>query len=200
MRNRFILLVLLLLSATGAKAAVLLTLEGGAPTPDGSGGFTYVYDARLQASAVLQPTDFVTLYDFAGLSGLGPTSFVPDPDLATLGTFAFQVSSLNVGPVPIDLKVPVTDSAAFPNVTVTLIGTENIVPPGRSIPLGTLTLTSSIGDLQRLSVASEFQVQGLGTGNRSTALGPVPEPSTYAFMALGLLAAGLSCRARNRHS
>src|SRR6185436_8206083 len=125
------------------------------PTPDGSGGFTYVYDARLQASAVLHPTDFFTLYDFAGLSDLSQTSFVPDPNLATLGTFDFDVSSLNLGPIPPDLKVPVIESAAFPNVTVTLTGTENIVPPGTSIPLGTLTLTSSIGNVQRLLVASE---------------------------------------------
>jgi len=199
MLKRLLVLAILLLSATGARAAVFLNLQNGAPTANGSGGFTYTYDASLAGSAVLDPGDFFTLYDFVGLSGnVSDTSFVADAGLT--GTFTFGVTSGNTSPPPPHAKFLIVDDPNVPNVTVTLGAlSDSIVPSGKNLPLGTLTLTSSFGDTQLLKVASDFHVEGIGTANINPTLGPVPEPSTYTLMALGLLAVGaISYRARNR--
>ena len=65
--------------------------------------------------------------------------------------------------------------------------------------LGTLTLTSTNGGLGGLAVASEFLQNGHPAGNTSFVSVPIPEPSTYAFMGLGLLGVvTLAFRTRNR--
>ena len=76
---------------------MILTLQGGAPTESG-GVFTYVYNATLQAGAQVEPNDFFTLYDFAGLGSVDDTNFTPDAGLGALGTFSFGVSSVGGWP------------------------------------------------------------------------------------------------------
>jgi hypothetical protein len=200
-KRLFVLMATLALSATGARAAVLVDAVG---TPTESGGiWTYVFEATLQASAVLEPEDFFTVYDFKGLGAVDNSSFVVDPALAgdPTKTFSFGVTSELLGENPPNLKLPAPDSAVVPNVTVSLLaGSDNIVPSGTNVLLGTLTLTSTFGPGGRQFVASEFlDEQGLPAGNRHTVAGAIPEPSTYAFMSIGLLAVGaLARRARNR--
>ena len=55
MLKRLLVLVTLFLSATGASAAVLLSLD--APPTESGGIWTYNYTARLQAGAVLRAPD-----------------------------------------------------------------------------------------------------------------------------------------------
>jgi len=210
LKRLLVVLATLLLSATGARATVILSLHNGAPSESG-GVWTYVYDATLQAGGRLQPTDFFTVYDFAGLLGpVDDTSFDPDDNLASLGTFSFGVDTAGSGPAlpHYTLNFPpyaIADLASVPNVTVSLLsGPDDIIPAGTNVLLGTLTLTSSIGTTtDLLQVGTELRQigpTGLEAGNKTFAIGPIPEPSTYAFMGVGLLTAGALARraARNR--
>jgi hypothetical protein len=209
MLKRLLVLATLFLSATGASAAVLLSLDA-APT-ESAGIWTYNYTARLQAGAVLrapdasisQPGDFFTLYDFIGLQQpVGSGNFTAQTNAPLGGPFTFDVTSANTGNTPPSLLVLPMDDPTIPNVTVTLTGPSNIVPQGANVTLGTLTLTSTDGGLGALAVASEFLQNGHPAGNLSSvdvSSVPIPEPSTYAFMGLGLLGVvTLAFRTRNR--
>jgi hypothetical protein len=207
MLKRLLVLATLFLSATGASAAVLLSLD--APPTETGGIWTYNYTARLQAGAVLrapdasmsQPGDFFTLYDFSGLQQpVGSGNFAAQTNAPLGGPFTFDVTSANTGNTPPSLLLLPTDDPTIPNVTVTLTGPKNIVPQGANVTLGTLTLTSTDGGLGGLEFASEFLQNGNPAGNKSKVLLlPIPEPSTYAFMGLGLLGVvTLAFRTRNR--
>jgi hypothetical protein len=205
MLKRVLALATLTLGATGANAAVLLSLQG---TPTESGGvFTYVYEATLQADAQLQPSDFFTVFDFIGLAGpVSSANFVIDPALDSDPTtsFTFAVTSQPLGLTPPSTLVLPIDNPSIPNVTVTLSGPDNIVPTGNNVLLGTLSLSTpnAASATPLLTVGSEFRQVGTGgleTANISATVGPIPEPSTYALMGFGLLAAGAFARwSRNR--
>jgi PEP-CTERM motif len=206
MLKRVLALAIMTLSATGANAAVLLSLQG---TPTENGGvFTYVYEATLQAGAQLQPSDFFTVFDFIGLvEPVSSSNFVIDPALDSDPTtsFAFAVTSAPLGVTPPSTLVQPVDNPSIPNVTVTLLsGSDNIVPTGNNVLLGTLSLSTpnAVGTTPSLTVGSEFRQVGTGgleTANISATVGPIPEPSTYALMGFGLLAAGAFARwSRNR--
>ncbi len=89
-------------------------------------------------------------------------------------------------------------------MTVTLLpGSDNIVPTLTNVVLAALTLTTPVGTTGFLDVSSEYRqvgTDGREGANISATVGPIPEPSTYAFIGVGLLAVGaLTRRARNRH-
>jgi hypothetical protein len=204
MLKRLLVSATLFLSATGASAAVLLSLD--APPTESAGIWTYHYTATLEPLATLRAPDpsiprvgdFFTLYDFVGLQGpVTSANFVPLPNIPVGGPFSFDVESANLGRNPPDFPASLlVDDPSIPNVTVLLTGTKNIVPSGTSVTLGTLTLSSTDSTLGSLQFASEYQQGGRGAANRSFVSLPIPEPSTYAFMGLGLLVAALAFRAR----
>ena len=155
---------------------------------------------RAPDASISQPGDFFTLYDFSGLqTPVGSSNFAAQTNAPLGGPFTFDVTSANSGNTPPSLLLLPTDDPTIPNVTVTLAGPTNIVPQGANVTLGTLTLTSTNGGLGGLAVASEFLQNGHPAGNTSFVSVPIPEPSTYAFMGLGLLGVvTLAFRTRNR--
>jgi hypothetical protein len=193
MLKRFLLPAALLLGAPAAHANILLSLTSG-PTSDGAGGFNWTYDALLQPGAKLTAGDAFALYDVAGLK---TASFQVGPDVPAIPPDAFTVSTPSTGPTPGFLNP--TDTAALSNVAVTLSGPATIAHPGEVLLLGTLTIDTSIaqsgnlayGSLSHKTVTSPLYAI-------STIAGPVPEPSTYGLMGIGLAAIAALAMRRTR--
>ena len=199
MLKRFLFPAVLLVSASAAHATILINPQGGNPVSDGAGGFNWNYDVTLQPGAFITGGDQFAVYDVQGLKG---ASFTVDPALTTTDTF--NVTTPATGPKP-GFFSP-TDTAA-PNVVVTLSGSENItqsVQNGPALRLGTLTIDSAFATGASADYGSlTHKVAGLQGPlfSVSSVTAPVPEPSTYAFMGIGLAAIaalGLRKTRRNR--
>ncbi|MEO8627380.1 MAG: PEP-CTERM sorting domain-containing protein [Betaproteobacteria bacterium] len=194
-------LIGLLLGATGAQANILVSLAHE-PTLNLSGTYDYVYDLKLQPSALAQPGSFVTLYDFAGLGAVSDASFAA---IDLPGDQTWSVMTSLTGVTPTFIKPRTGDSPFLKNVTVALLSGDNIVPDSSkgSVLLGQLTLTSLYGDSipKGGSYASNTLRQGPGgtalsfTGLDTT---PVPEPGTVGLLSFGLL--GVAAVAMRRRS
>ena len=126
-----------LMAMTGAANAhsIILTLVGG-PTPDGA-EFDYTYEADLTAINEVLPGDNFTLYDFAGY------------DAAMGVTNVTGLLAVNWGIAVEAMHMPPGGTAPtntnLPDITFTYTGVVPIVAPVE-LPLGTFTLTSTIGD------------------------------------------------------
>jgi hypothetical protein len=199
MLKRFLFPAVLLVSASAANATILIDLQSGNPVSDGAGGFNWNYLVSLQPGAFMTSGDQFAVYDVQGLKG---ASFTVDPALTTTDTF--NVSTPATGPKP-GFFSP-TDTAV-PNVVVTLSGTENIsqgIVNGPALHLGTLTIDSAFGAAASADYGSlTHKVGGLQGPlfSVSSVAAPVPEPSTYGFMGIGLAAIaalGLRKTRRNR--
>jgi hypothetical protein len=198
MLKRLSVFGLFLLWAAQAPAAILLALDG-TPKANGSGGFDWTYDARLQPSSLMTLGDLFTVYDFNGLTGVTNASFQTDPGLT--GVHDFQVTRQPTGIDPVTGNLTPQDSPNISNVTVTLFAGENIVPLGGVTKLGKLTLTSTVGEdtSKFINYTGQDVQQGQLTpgSNLGSTLGPIPEPATVGFLGLGLAAiAALSYRRR----
>lgn len=186
MLKRFLFPAVFLVSASAANATILVNLQSGSPVSDGAGGFNWTYDVLLEAGAFITAGDKFALYD---VSGVKSASFTKDAALVTPDTF--DLTTPATGPT-LGFLGP-TDSATIPNVVVTLNGPANIAPGAvngvvPSLKLGTLTIDTSFGPGATISSGSLTHAAGAVDQGFSltTVAGPVPEPSTYGFMGVGL--------------
>jgi hypothetical protein len=187
MLKRYLLPAVLLLAAPAAHANILLSLQSGGPTSDGAGGFNWNYDVLLQPGAQMLPGDATALYD---VSGFKSASFTVSTDPITnlpVTDDTFSVSNPALGPTPGFLNP--TDTSALPNVVLTLDGPHPVAHPGSVLNLGTLTVGSAFGTAANLDYGSlTHKTSTLPLYAISSVAGPVPEPSTYGFMGIGLAA------------
>lgn len=175
MRKRFGLGVALALAMTGNAAAGLLPINLTV-APEGS-DFRYSYSIQLQSGAVLQPGDYFTIFDFAGLT---PTK-VAQPD-------GFDYATANSGPIPSQL-CPV-DNGGVANLTWTYQGEPKTGPTG----LGDFSAVSHYGHQTNGDFAAQThrQVDGHVNANVTDTRVPVPmapdvpEPSSLLLVLLGL--------------
>jgi len=189
MLKRLLLAGLMLVCGEGARAAIIVTL-------DHVTGFDWVYNVRLQSSAFMSEGDAFTVFDFPGLQN---AVFTADAGVADR---SFSLTEAGTGFTP-PFVVP-TDLPQLQNVTVTLTGGDQIVPPplGDPILLGQLTLTglsAETGKSIDFTGLSAQQSGGTPVSNLSSIPAPVPEPTTLGFMGAGLLAVtALALRRRKR--
>jgi len=201
MLKRFLFSAVFLVSASAANATILVTLQSGSPVSDGAGGFDWKYNVLLEAGAIFKPGDQFAIYDVGGLKSV---AFEKDAGLVTSDTF--HVTTPDTGPT-LGFLGP-TDLGSIRNAVVTLEGSKNIAPifdpttgVTPSLRLGTLTVDSSFGTATTLSTGSLTHAAGAVDQGFSltTVAGPVPEPSTYGFMGIGLAAiAALAMRKTRR--
>src|SRR5215813_11197804 len=192
MLKRLFVCALMFLCASGvARATILIQLESGNPKSDGAGGFFWNYDVFLEPGAFMSSegtTDKLVIYDVGGLNA-AKSSFSADPLINPADVFA--ISEQNSGPPPGFL--PHKDTSALPNLVLELSDGPVIRqtdPTKGSLRLGTLTVDSTFGTGAQLDYGSIDRHTVMGTTQPlfavSSALGPVPEPSTVAMMAVGL--------------
>lgn len=175
MGKRFAFGVALVLAVTGQAAAGLLPVHLTV-APEGT-DFRYTYSIQLQSGAVLQPGDYFTIFDFAGLT---PTK-VAQPD-------GFDYATANSGPVP--SRLCPTDDGGVANLTWTYRGSPVASPAG----LGDFSAVSHYGHQTDGDFAAQThrQVDGHVDANVTDTRVPVPmapdvpEPSSLLLVLLGL--------------
>jgi len=185
MGKRFWLGVLLLLALTGQAAAGLLPVHCNV-TPEGA-DFRYTYSIQLQSGAVMQPGDYFTIFDFAGLT--------PSPVAQPAG---FDYATANSGPVP--AKLDPVDDGGVANLTWTYHGDPLTGPAA----LGEFSAVSQFGQQTDGDFAAQThrQVDGHVNANVTDTRVPVPappgvpEPSSFLLVLLGLPLALLLVRSR----
>ena len=185
MRKRFVLGVVLTFALTGQAAAGLLPVHCNV-TPEGA-DFRYTYSIQLQSGAVMQPGDYFTIFDFAGLT--------PQPVAQPPG---FDYATANSGPVPSKLN-PV-DNGGVANLTWTYQG-DPVTGPA---DLGNFSAVSQYGQQTDGDFAAQThrQVDGHVNTNVTDTRVPVPsppgvaEPSSFLLVLFGLPLALLLVRAR----
>lgn len=193
MLKRFLLPAVLLLAAPAVHANILLGLQGGGPTSDGAGGFNWNYDVLLQPGAQMLPGDATALYD---VSGFKSASFAKGADQVEADV-TFTVAHQDLGPVPGFLNPK--DTSALPNIVLTLDGPHSVAHPGSVLNLGTLTVDSAFATAANLDYGSLTHKSSNPLYAVSSVAGPVPEPSTYGFMGIGLaVIAALAMRKTRR--
>src|SRR5262245_22410777 len=163
--------LVLCLAVVGKASAGLLPVQVGV-TPEGS-DFRYTYSIQLQSGGVLQPGDYFTIFDFAGL--------LPNHQAQPVG---FDYDSTPIGHTPARLN-PV-DDAGIANLTWTYSGATITGP----LDLGTFSALSQYGEATDGTFTGQThrQVDGHLNGNITDTRIPVPagpgvpEPSSWILM------------------
>ena len=157
------------------------------PTPivTGVGPYLWTYAVTLEGNSQVNPGDFFTIFDFAGL--------VAGSQSPVLG---WTASSSNTGVCPAQAPFPVlcslADDSLVPNLTWTRTGAA-IVNVGGSSPLGNFS-AQSIYNLRRNDFfVSQDQDNDTGTpqeaaGGNTNVPTAVPEPTSLVLLGSGLLA------------
>jgi hypothetical protein len=192
--------------ATGANAELASTFDAGLEGWTGAGGTVLFVPAGGNPGGFLQQTDTQSSYMVVN----APAMFLGDLSAYLNGTLSFDAK--NISNSASDLKPPgpwfgtVTMTGASGSVSATLAGTVagNPPPDGQwhtySAVLDTASWGASLGtvlaNVTCIEVALEFNnviVETAGFDNFRVSA--VPEPSTAAFLTLGL---GVLLFARNR--
>jgi hypothetical protein len=167
---------LLTLGTGQARATIIPTLDS-VSGPVG-GLFTYTYHADLAADQAANTGDFLTIYDFSGLTGT--------PTVTEAG---WTVTVQNVGITP-PLLAP-TDNPAIPNFTISRTG-ANITGPVSGLIHFTATSTFGPGN-NVLFAAAATRSTGADAGTKISNIGfvggpqsSVPEPASLALLGIGL--------------
>jgi hypothetical protein len=158
--------------ASLASASVTASLDGGVPTAVGSGLYRYAYTAVLQSN-VFEAGDYFVLYDFHGYVPGSMTS--PNSDWT-------MDDSATIGPYPGN---PIQESGAAVNLLWVYQGV-NLSAANGPLLLGKFSADSRSGQVGRVPFAGV--TDGGNLDFLDTAAGPIPEPSTSALFAGGLLA------------
>jgi hypothetical protein len=186
----------LLAGTGGARASIIISLEG-APQKV-AGGFAYTYDAVLDPGQKIDPkknAGFGTVYDFGNVVG----SIAATGLLASDFTFTLDLTDKAAA-----LTAP-TDDPTLLNIRFTFTGSGSL----SAQDLGTFTVISPDGPTTR-SVNFDGQATKDVPGdpnNNSVASNigfvsapdpeAVPEPSTIAALGAAMLALGVVRRRRN---
>jgi hypothetical protein len=165
----------LCLMIAGEASGGLLPVKVGV-TPEGA-DFRYTYSIQLQSGAVLQPGDYFTIFDFAGL--------LPNHQAQPVG---FDYASSPTGTTPARLN-PV-DDAGVANLTWTYSGATVTGP----LDLGTFSALSQYGETTDGAFTGQThrQVDGHLNGNITDTRVPVPagpgvpEPSAWLLLIAGV--------------
>lgn len=186
----------ILMGSTGSARADLLPVLDSV-TPSGS-NFVFKYHVNLPANSSINgnggPSDFLTMYDFAGYVA-GSAAVVP---VGTIGTWAKTEQFLGINPSGISP----TDSASLLNITFQYTTNAQVLGPVIAL---TFTLTSTLGNIAGTftpyAASSTNTQNGSLQGNFGFVQGPnpVPEPGTMVLMGIGsVLCLGYAHRHRRR--
>lgn len=175
-----------LISASAAMADILPSGPAGTSvTGPVLGVYTYSYDMALATPEILKTSNYFTIYDFNGFTGIAG---VTAPEGWTFASSAF-------GPTP--PKTLPTDTS-LPNITFTW-GGGTVTAPAE---LGIFSLKSTVAP-----VADGTEYAGYLDGGKDqflhtlTGPAPVPEPATTVpFVIGGLALLGLVVRKTRRAS
>lgn len=158
-------------------------------TPE-SGGYRWTYSVNVTSNVQVNPGDYFTVYNFAGL--------VPDTLQAPTD---WAAAAINLGPTPQGI-LP-TDDPALPNLNFTYTGATPLSGP---LPLGAFSAESLYLNTTDSAFASQTHrtIDGRVEGNLTPTEVPVPappgggpppggppetpEPATLALAAAGLTA------------
>jgi len=155
--------------------------------PNNNGTFTYNYDLTVAAGETVNPGNFVTLYDVAGLdraSIVDPTGF----------THTSQLTGITPSnPVPL----PIPDDPSVYNITFTKQSPALTGPTG-PLAFSFRSMFGVAGNLNFFAGQSVLTANATPAENVGITLGPtgvgvasVPEPSVTAMVGLvGLLGVG----------
>ena len=131
--------------------------------------------------------DFVTIYDFAGFTGLG----------GVVMPAGITASTALLGPNPPFQAPP--DNAAIPNVTFTYTGAPITVDTNFLVSIHT-TFGSTTNGFYSGQTTNNFDQPGAKLGNTGQTMVPtasIPEAETYAMMLAGLGLMGFIMRRRS---
>ena len=162
---------------------------------NGSGNFTWTYQANLTNDEIVKKGNYFTIYDFAGF--ISGTNFQPAD---------WVFSSAMTGKTP--SRVSPIDDSTIPNLTWTYTGKTNIGPGPAD--LGLFGADSKYGKTQIGNFAAEAIKYSPGkpgngkpvdnVGSVGIPMATIPEPSALALLLPGLAPLGLVLRQRARQA